>query len=148
LLKVDHGDDGELAEEERKLISERNRGAAAVRRRKTIKHGLARRAKADRLRLRSLVHAAVQRPVIERTEAYRVHIEWALRQPGLFGAVRPISFGAAANKLNERNIASPTGGRRRGDLLQRMAPRLGIHVATDAPGPVLFKLPFFLSMFA
>ena len=98
-----------------------------MRRCKGVKHGLARRSKAYGQRLRRLGHAAVRRAAIERAEAYRVHIEWALRQPGLFGAVRPISFGAAANRLNERNIESPKGSRWRGDLLQRMAPRLGIH---------------------
>ena len=115
-----------LAEQERKMISERIRAAAAVRRRKGIKHGLALRSKAYGQRLRKLGHAAVKRAAIERAEAYRLHIEWALRQPARFGTGRPISFGGAANKLNERNIESPTGAIWRGDLLQRMVPRLGL----------------------
>jgi hypothetical protein len=54
-----------------------------------------------------------------------MHVEWALRQPGVNG--RSIAFTAAANKLNERNIESPMGGRWQGTQLQRMAPRLGLN---------------------
>ena len=62
---------------------------------------------------------------MERAEAYRLHIEWALRQPGLYG--RPIAFTSAASKLNERNIESPMGGRWTGIQVKRMACRLGLN---------------------
>jgi hypothetical protein len=62
---------------------------------------------------------------MERAEAYRLHIEWALRQPGFRG--KRISFNSAADRLNERNIESPRGGVWAGNQLQIMAIRLGIH---------------------
>ena len=60
----------------------------------------------------------------KRSEAYRVHIEWAFRQPGVCG--RAISCCAAANKLNERNIPSPMGATWSGTQLITMARRLGL----------------------
>jgi hypothetical protein len=46
---------------------------------------------------------------MERALAYRVHIEWALRQLDRFG--RPVSRNGAAGKLNELHLESPMGGR-------------------------------------
>lgn len=114
-----------LAEQERKLISERSKAAAAARKRKGRKFGLALRSKAWRRRVSALGRAALTKAAMERAEAYRMHIEWALRQSGRGG--RPITFRSAANKLNERNIESPMGGLWRGHELQRMALRLGLH---------------------
>ena len=116
-----------LAEQERKLISERNKAAAAARKRKGLKFGLALRSKAWRRRVSALGSAALSKAALERAEAYRLHIEWAYRQPGVYGSTRPISFRAAANRLNERNIESPMGGRWTGDQLLRMGLRLGLH---------------------
>ena len=113
-----------LAEQERKLISERIKAAKAVQKRKGEKFGLQLRPKAERLRVSLLGRAACAKAAMERAEAYRLHVEWALRQPGEKG--RPISFCAAARKLNERNIESPMGRCWQGSQLQRMAPRLGI----------------------
>jgi hypothetical protein len=62
---------------------------------------------------------------MDRAEAYRLHIEWALRQPGMHG--RRISFNCAAEKLNQRNLQGPWGGSWTGSQLQSMAIRLGIH---------------------
>jgi DNA invertase Pin-like site-specific DNA recombinase len=116
-----------LAEQERKLISERNKAAAAARKRKGLKFGLALRSKAWRRRVSALGSAALSKAALERAEAYRLHIEWAFRQPGVYGSTRPISFRAAAHRLNERNIESPMGGRWTGDQLLRMGLRLGLH---------------------
>jgi hypothetical protein len=80
--------------------------------------------KAKRQRIVALANAGKRRAARERSEAYRVHIEWAFRQPGVFG--RAISCCAAANKLNERNIPSPMGATWSGDQLIRMAHRLGL----------------------
>jgi DNA invertase Pin-like site-specific DNA recombinase len=113
-----------LAEQERKMISDRIKAAKAAQKRRGQKFGLALRPKAERLRVSSLGRAACAKAAMVRTEAYRLHVEWALRQPGANG--RPIAFRAAANKLNERNIESPMGGRWQGSQLQRMAPRLGL----------------------
>jgi hypothetical protein len=60
------------------------------------------RSKTFRRRLQALAIAAKRKAALERAEAYRVHIEWALNHAGRFG--RPISFRAAAGKLNERQL--------------------------------------------
>ena len=113
-----------LAEQERRLISERNKAAAAVMKRAGKKLGVARWSKAKQRRILALAHAGKRRAAKERSEAYRVHIEWAFRQPSVCG--RAISCRAAANKLNERNIPSPMGATWSGDQLIRMARRLGL----------------------
>lgn len=82
------------------------------------------RCKAWQRRVSALGRAALSREALERAQACRMVIEWALRRPGVNG--RPISFRAAAIKLNERNIETPMGGRWRGHQLQRMARRLGL----------------------
>jgi len=114
-----------LAEQERRLISERNKAAAAVMKRAGKKLGLARWSKAKQRRILALAHAGLRRAIRERTEAYRAHIEWAFRQPGMYG--RAISCCAAANQLNERNIRSPMGARWSGTQLIAMAHRLGLN---------------------
>ena len=113
-----------LAEQERKMISERATAAAAVAKRKGKKFGLQLRSKAQQRRISALGRAVLVQEAIERARAYRVHIEWAFRRPGLDGG--PISYRAAAHALNARNIESPTGRRWRGHALQRMARRLGL----------------------
>ena len=115
-----------LAEQERKMISERSKAAAAVRKRKGLTSGFALRSKAYIRRLSAQSNAIQRKAATERAEAYRLHIEWAFRQPGVFGTARPISFRAAAKKLNERNLESPMGGRWAGHQLKRMALRLRI----------------------
>jgi DNA invertase Pin-like site-specific DNA recombinase len=123
-----------LAEQERKLISQRCRAAAVIAKSKGKKFGLALRSKAWRRRVTALAHAALSKAADERAEAYRLHIEWAFRQPGLNG--RPISFRAAANKLNERNIESAMGARWTGQQLLRMGLRLGLHHPRRLPREV------------
>lgn len=113
-----------VAEQERKMIGERIKAAKAVAKRKGAKFRLALRSKAERRRVIELGMAACQKAADERAEAYRLHVEWALRQPGANG--RLISFSAAARKLNERNIESPKGRQWQGSQLQRMMPRLGL----------------------
>jgi DNA invertase Pin-like site-specific DNA recombinase len=125
-----------LAEQERKLISLRCKAAAAVRKRKGHRFGLALRSKTERRQVNALGRAALTKLANERAEAYRLHIEWALRQPDVYGNGRPISFRAAANKLNERNIESATGARWSGQQLMRMALRLGLHHPRRLPRDV------------
>src|SRR5262249_9326535 len=115
-----------LAEQERKLISERNKAAAAARRRRGLKFGFALRSRAWRRYVSTLACASLKKAAMERAEAYRAHIEWALRQPGVYGTRRPISFRAAANELNQRNIQSPRGGLWSGTQLAAMGTRLGL----------------------
>ena len=83
-----------LAEQERKMISERVKAAVAIRKRKGEKFGLQLHSRAERRKITALAHEALSRAATERAEAYRPLIEWALRQPGMSG--RPISFRAAA----------------------------------------------------
>jgi DNA invertase Pin-like site-specific DNA recombinase len=114
-----------LAEQERKMISERIKAAKAIAKRRGQKSGLALRSRAERRRVAAMGKAACAKAADERAEAYRLHIEWALRQPGL--DARPIAFTAAATKLNARNIESPMGGRWTGVQISRMAERLRLN---------------------
>jgi len=98
-----------LAEQERKLISERNKAAAAARKLGGQPFGLQMLPKAQQRRISALGRAAKSKAAMERAVAYRVHLEWALNHPGRFG--RPITFRGAAEKLNERQLPSPMGGR-------------------------------------
>jgi DNA invertase Pin-like site-specific DNA recombinase len=115
-----------MAEQERKMISERIQAALAVRRRRGQVFGFALRSKAQQRRMRARARAALSRAARQRAEAYRVHIEWALRQPPAYRTTRPISFRAAANQLNARNLPSPMGGRWQGYQLMMMTRRLGL----------------------
>jgi hypothetical protein len=67
------------------VISERAKAAAAVAKRRGKKSGLQLRSKSERRRVSALGRAVLVQEAIERAEAYRVHIEWAFRQPGLDG---------------------------------------------------------------
>ena len=67
------------------MISERIKAAMAAAKAKGKKFGLALRSKAWRRQVSALGHAAVTRAAKERAEAYRLHIEWAFRQPSAYG---------------------------------------------------------------
>ena len=114
-----------LAEQERKLISERVKSAAVLQKLRGEKFGVGTAAEGLAQKNLRIGQSGGTRAATERAEVFRVHIEWALRQPGTTG--RPISFSAAAKKLNELNIATPFGGRWRGHQMQRMAARIGMH---------------------
>jgi DNA invertase Pin-like site-specific DNA recombinase len=111
-----------LAQQERKVISERTRAALS---RSQKKLGMAARSRADQLRIAALARAGMRQIAMREAEDYRVHVEWALRQPGYRG--RPISVVAAAALLNERQIPTPRGGRWWGETVMRMGQRLGLH---------------------
>jgi len=116
-----------LAEQERKMMSERIKAALAIARAKGRKFGLETYSKAERRRINALGRAAMQKATTERAESRRVHIEWAFQQPSVHGGARPISYNAAAEKLNNRNVQSVLGGRWSGSALNRTARRLGIY---------------------
>jgi len=113
-----------IAEQERKMISERVRAATLIAQHQGRKFGLQLRSKSWQRRVSALGRAALIQEANDRAQAYRMYVEWALRQPGV--KERPISFAAAAKQLNARNIDTPLGGRWRGHHLQRMARRLAI----------------------
>ena len=107
------------------MISERCKVAIAAAKRKGRKFGVQLRSKAWQRRVSALGRAALSKAAMERAEAYRLHIEWAFRQPGINGG--PISYRAAADQLNERHLESPMGRRWTGHQLRRMARRLGLN---------------------
>lgn len=119
-----------LAEQERKMISERIKAALA---RSKNRHKLGLRnpircSKAFRRRIQILAAKALRAAAMERAEAYRLHIEWALDHPGRYG--KPISFNAAAERLNEQNVPSPMGGRWDSTNVGDMACRLKLRERT------------------
>lgn len=100
-----------LAEQERLMMSERIKAALA---RSKKKHQLGLRhpsmqSQEFRSRLQTAAAASLRKAALERAEAYRVHIEWALGQPGMAG--KPITFRGAGAQLNALHIPSPMGGR-------------------------------------
>src|SRR6185437_8876823 len=100
-----------LAEQERRMISERIKAALARsknRRRLGLRNPIM-HSKTFRRRLQAAAAAALRKAAMERAEAYRVHIEWALAQPGIDG--KPISFRGAGERLNALRVPSPMGGR-------------------------------------
>jgi len=113
-----------LAQQERKMIGERVKAALARSRKPLGMDVPSKRSMKFRRWIWARAHAGIRKAAMERAEAYRVHIEWALRQPGIGG--RPISLDAAAKKLNQRGVASPRGGRWGGEQLRRMGRRLGL----------------------
>jgi len=117
-----------LAEQERKMISERTRAGLARSKKPKGLHNRTKRSKAFLRRFRALAGAAQTKAAIERAEAYRVHIEWALSYPGKFG--RPITFNAAAERLNERNLLSPRGALWSATGVANIACRLGLRART------------------
>jgi DNA invertase Pin-like site-specific DNA recombinase len=124
-----------LAEQERRLISQRNRAAAAVLKRAGKKLGVLRFSKSKREWIQAQAHAGKRRAAMERAESYRGHIEWAFRQPGANG--RAISSMAAAQQLNDRDIPSPMGTTWSGTQIVSMARRLGLNPAPARISPKL-----------
>jgi DNA invertase Pin-like site-specific DNA recombinase len=122
-----------LAEQERKMISERVKAAIAVSKAKGRKFTLQTCSEAVRRRIRAASITVRKKAAAERLEAHRLHIEWAFRQPSRYGSFRPISFNEAATKLNERGIECLTAGQWTGSGLVRAARRLGLN---PPPGQV------------
>jgi len=114
-----------LAEQERKMISERTKAGLSRSTKKLGMRNLSKRTRAFRSFIIKRSNTAVRKAAIERAEGYRPHIEWALRQPGWYG--RPISVHRAADKLNELKIPSPWGKRWWGCTVMRMGQRLGLY---------------------
>jgi DNA invertase Pin-like site-specific DNA recombinase len=126
-----------LAEQERKMISERVKAAIAVSKSKGRKFTLQVCSPAVRRRIRAASIAVRKKAAAERLEPHRPHIEWAFRQPSRYGSARPISYNEAATKLNERKIECLTGGQWTGSGLVRAARRLGLN---PPPGQVPLQI--------
>ena len=97
------------------LARSKNRARLGVRHRRM-------RSKAFRSKIQAAAAASLRKIAMERAEAYRVHIEWALSQPGFDG--KPITFTGASVKLNGLKIPSPRGGRWGWETVLNMAVRL------------------------
>jgi DNA invertase Pin-like site-specific DNA recombinase len=117
-----------LAEQERKMISERNKAVKAAAKLNGKKFGFSLFSKAKQRRIQAMGRAALIKAALERAEAYRPFIEWAFRQPGENG--RTISYRAAAIKLNARNVESPKGCRWASGQLWRTARLLHLNHPT------------------
>ena len=112
-----------LAEQERKMVSERIKAALAVAKLQGRMNSRGRkRSKAWYRRFMEMSKEARQKAAAERAELYRAHIEWALRQPSWHGGA--ISFHEAAKKLNAKGVPSITERSWGGAQVQKMARRL------------------------
>jgi DNA invertase Pin-like site-specific DNA recombinase len=107
-----------LAQKERALISKRTKEALAVRKARGKKLGMARRSKRYIARLSALGAAASRAAATERLKP----LEWSIRAVLSDG----VSLRKAAELLNDRNIASPAGGRWHAPSLLKAARRLGL----------------------
>ncbi len=112
-----------LAEAERRMISERIKAALARSKKPLGLRNPSKRSKAFLRRLRANSNAALRKAAMERAQAYRVHIEWALASRDRWG--NPISFSGAAEKLNREHLPSPMGGRWSWRTVRDIALRLG-----------------------
>ena len=123
-----------LAEQERKMISERIKGALARSKKKLGLRHPRMQSRAFRRRIQRLAAASLHKLAMDRAEASRMHIEWALSQPGLYG--RPITVTWAAKKLNDQQISTPMGGLWSSENVTTMATRLGLPIP-----PTFVKFP-------
>jgi DNA invertase Pin-like site-specific DNA recombinase len=107
-----------LAEKERTMISARTKAGLSAAKARGTKLGMSARNNKDVRRIAASGAKANQTAAIERIEALRPQIEFALK-----GAV---SLRKAAESLNERGVASPGGGRWHAPSLLKAARRLGV----------------------
>ena len=113
-----------LAEQERKVLSELVKKALAAAKARGVKLGQAARSKPHQRRVSAIAAVAIQKAAMQRAETFRSHIEGALRQPGIKG--RQISYEAAAEILNKRDIPAPNGGTWRWEHVRHLARRFGV----------------------
>ena len=107
-----------LAEKERALISERTKAGLQAARRRGQRLGMRARSKRDVRRIAARGTAANAAAALQRIEALRPQIEFALKDDA------PLR--QAAETLNARGIASPRGGRWHAPSLLKAARKLGL----------------------
>lgn len=107
-----------LAEKERGMISARTKAGLAAAKARGTKLGMSARKKSEVRQIAASGAKANQVAAVERTESLRWAVESALNN----GA----SLRKASELLNERNIASPGGGRWHAPSLLKAARRLGL----------------------
>lgn len=108
-----------LAEKERGMIAARTTAGLKAAKRRGTKLGMAGKSKAEAKAIQSRGAAANKVAALARVEALRLSIEGAL-------AKHPNSLRDAADLLNEKNVASPGGGRWYAPSLLKAARRLGL----------------------
>jgi DNA invertase Pin-like site-specific DNA recombinase len=107
-----------IDEEEAERISARTKDALAAAKRRGQKLGMAGKSKAEQRAIRAKAMSAKHRAAMERVEALRPQIEFALKG----GA----TLRQAAQTLNQRGVESPMGGRWHAPSLLKAARRLGL----------------------
>lgn len=110
-----------LAEKERGMISSRTKAGLAAAKARGTKLGMSARSSREVRKIAASGSKANQVAAMARIEALRPQLEFALKGD--------VSLRAAAEALNERNIASPAGGRWHAPSLLKAARRLGIRKA-------------------
>jgi len=110
-----------LAEKERGMISARTKAGLAAAKARGTKLGITARSKRMVRQIAASGSLANQVAAIERVEALRPQIEFALKGDA--------SLRKVAETLNERGIASPGGGRWHAPSLLKAARRLGLRKA-------------------
>jgi DNA invertase Pin-like site-specific DNA recombinase len=110
-----------LAEKERSMISTRTKAGLAAAKARGTKLGMSARSKREVRKIAASGAQANQVAAIERIEALRPQIEFALKGDA--------SLRKAAEALNDRGIASPGGGRWHAPSLLKAARRLGLRKA-------------------
>jgi DNA invertase Pin-like site-specific DNA recombinase len=107
-----------LAEKERQLISERTKAGLQAARRRGQRLGMRAKSKRDVRRIAARGTAANAAAALQRIEALRPQIEFALKDDA--------SLRQAAETLNTRGVASPRGGHWHAPSLLKAARRLGL----------------------
>jgi len=107
-----------LAEKERALISERTKAGLQAARRRGQRLGMRARSKRDVRRIAARGTAANAAAALQRIEALRPQIEFALKDDA------PLR--QAAETLNARGVQSPRGGRWHAPSLLKAARKLGL----------------------
>jgi DNA invertase Pin-like site-specific DNA recombinase len=110
-----------LAEKERSMISARTKAGLAAAKARGTKLGMAARRKSEVREIAATGAKANQVAALERIEALRPQIEFALKGD--------TSLRQAAESLNSRGIESPGGGRWHAPSLLKAARRLGLRQA-------------------
>jgi DNA invertase Pin-like site-specific DNA recombinase len=112
-----------LAEQERKMISERTKAGLAAAKARGTKLGQAARSKAHQRRVSAVGNLAIRKAAIERAQAYQSNIDRVLNHSH---RTKPLSYRDAAAMLNEQRIASPSGSSWRWWHVRQLARRFGI----------------------
>lgn len=110
-----------LAEKERSMISARTKAGLAAAKARGTKLGMAARRKSEVREIAATGAKANQVAALERVEALRPQIEFALKGD--------TSLRQAAEALNSRGVESPGGGRWHAPSLLKAARRLGLRQA-------------------